>query len=236
MSSSEQFDLFLILLRLKSYLVSLLDHPSIGNDNFDYTEEFLERKYPDRKNEILELLVSNNISCDSEIAFDEKIHTKFKEIIKGKEKGFHLSTILEKLHIENIRESSKEKTIEEFRSLREQKLREIVSALLQLARIWSQRSELEEFVDHFSILEEEELIRPYEAEELGKLDKDTSKSFNAITKLTELYLEQLTDYYFKYGGDIELVDFIKDLNKVKKLFQEKYNELFNKSGLNSKKM
>lgn len=232
--STEQFDLFLILLRLKSYLVSLLDHPSMGSDNLDYTDEFLERKYPERKTEILELLVSNNINCDSEIAFDEKIHTKFKEIIKGKEKAFHLSTILEKLHIENIEETTREKTIEELRSSRDQKLREIVSALLQLARIWSQRSELEEYVDHFSILEEEDLIRPEEIEELGKLDKDTSKSFNAITKLTEIYLEQLTEYYFKYGGDIELADFIKDLDKVKKLFQEKYDDLFKKSGLKNK--
>ncbi len=232
--STEQFDLFLILLRLKSYLVSLLDHPSMGSDNLDYTDEFLERKYPERKTEILELLVSNNINCDSEIAFDEKIHTKFKEIIKGKEKAFHLSTILEKLHIDNIEETTREKTIEELRSSRDQKLREIVSALLQLARIWSQRSELEEYVDHFSLLEEEELIRPEEIEELGKLDKDTSKSFNAITKLTEIYLEQLTEYYFKYGGDIELADFIKDLDKVKKLFQEKYDDLFQKSGLKNK--
>lgn len=231
--STEQFDLFLILLRLKSYLVSLLDHPSMGKDSFDYTEEFFERKYPDRKNEILELFVTNNINSDAEIAFDEKILTKFKEIIKGKEKAFHLSTILEKLHIENIEETTREKTIEEQRSSRDQKLKEIVSALLQLARIWSQRSELEEYVDHFSILEEEDLIRPEEIEELGKLDKDTSKSFNAITKLTEIYLEQLTEYYFKYGGDIELADFIKDLDKVKKLFQEKYDDLFKKSGFNT---
>lgn len=229
--SGEQFDLFLILLKLKSYLVSLLDHPSSGSGSLDITEEFLDRKFPERKEEIIELLTSFNIKSDSQIAFDEKIHHKFKEIVRGREKAFQLSSILEKFHIDSIEETVKERRVEEFKNARDQKLKEIVSVLLQLARIWAQRSDIESDVDNFSLLDEENLIRPEEEAHLGRLGKDTSASFESISKITQLYLEQLIEYYFKYGGDVSLSEFINGLEEFKTIVRDKYNELFKQSGL-----
>lgn len=228
---NEQFDLFLILLKIKSYLISLIDHPSMGSDSFEYTEEFLDRKFPDRKEEILELLTTFNIKSDSEIAFDEKIHHKFKEMVKGREKAYQLSSILEKLNIDSIQETIKDRTIEEIKLARDEKLKEIVSILLQLARIWAKRSEIEGEFDSFSILDEEELIRPEEEELLNKLDKDTSASFDTITQITNLYIEELIEYYFKFGGDVSLSKFINQLEELKNVVRKKYKELFKQSGL-----
>lgn len=120
-----------------------------------------------------------------------------------------------------------------MRIAREQKLKEIVTILLQLARLWTQRSALEENVDDFSFLDEEELIRPDEIKELGKLDNDTFRSFNTISKISNLYLEQLIEYYFQFGGDLALPEFIDELETLKNLVKQKYNNLFNNSGLNS---
>lgn len=231
--SSEKFDLFLILLKLKSYLVSLVDHPESDINPFEYTEEYLERKYPERKEEIMDLLLSYHIHSDVEIAFDEKIHLKFKDMVKAKEESNNLLSILEKFNIELIQESVKEKTLDEIKSAREEKLKQIVTLLVQLARVWTQRSELENNVEDFSLLEEEEVIRPDEQKELGKLDRDTMLSFNMISKLSQIYLEQLIDYYFSFGGDLALADFIKNLEKFKILVNDKYKNLFNKSGLDS---
>lgn len=230
--SNEQFDLFLILLKLKSYLISLIDHPSAAADSLEYTEEFLERKFPDKKDEVIELLYSFNIKNDAEIAFDEKIHHKFKEMVKGKERAYQLSSILEKLNIDSIQETIKDKTIEEIKLARDEKLKGIVSLLLQLARIWAKRSEIEGEFDNISFLDEEELIRPEEEELLNKLDKDTSASFNSISRITQLYLEELIEYYFKFGGDVSLSKFINELEELKGVVKTKYKELFKQSGLN----
>lgn len=229
--SNEHFELFLILLKIKSYLISLIDHPSMGSDSLEYTEEFLDRKFPNRKQEILELLYSFDISSDSDIAFDEKIHHKFKEMVKGKEKAYQLSSILEKLNIDSIQDTIKDKTIEEIKLARDEKLKEIVSILLQLARIWAKRSEIEGEFDSFSVLDEEELIRPEEKELLNKLDKDTSASFDTITQITHLYIEELIEYYFKFGGDVSLSKFINQLEELKHVVKTKYKELFKQSGL-----
>ena len=231
--SSEQFDLFLILLKLKSYLVSLVDRPETENNPFEYTEEYLERKYPDRKEEIMELLLSFQIHSDAEITFDEKIHLRFKEMVKATEGAYNLSSILEKFNIELIQESVKEKTLDEIKSAREEKLKQIVTLLVQLARVWTQRSELEDNVEDFSLLEEEEVIRPDEQKELGKLDRDTMLSFNMISKLSQIYLEQLIEYYFSFGGDLALADFINNLDQFKTMVRDKYKNLFNKSGLDT---
>lgn len=231
--SYEQFDLFLILLKIKYYLISLIDNQLQGNDSLEYTEEFLDRKFPDKKEEILKLLSSFNIRTDSEIAFDEKTHQKFKEIVKGKEKAYQLSSILEKLNIDSIQETLKDKTIEQFRNKRDDKLKGIVSLLIQLARIWAKRNEIEGEFDSFSFLNEEELIRPEEEHLLNKLDKDATTSFDTISKITHLYLEELIDYYFNYGGNISLSKFIDELEELKNIVKTKYKDLFNQSGLNS---
>lgn len=152
-------------------------------------------------------------------------------MVKGKEKAFQLSSILEKLNIDSIEETIKDRTIEELKIVRDQKLKEIVSVLLQLARIWAKRSEIEGEFDIFSVLEEEDLIRPEEEEFLGKLGKDTSASFDSISKITHLYLEILVEYYFKFGGDVALSDFINSLEELKDLVKSKYKELFKQSGL-----
>jgi len=230
--SSEQFELFLILLKLKSYLVSLIDHPSEGTNSLEITEEFLERKYPNMKEEILEMFSSFQIVNDAQIAFDDKIHIKFKEMLNEKVNSFHLSSILEKFNIDTFNETLQQKSLEESRISREQKLREIVGVLLQLARIWSKRSELESDVEDISFLEEEEVIRPDELVKLSELSQETYTSYKAIAQITNLYLEYLIDYYFKFGGNIVLKDFINNLDEFKKLVQKKYKILFNQSGLN----
>ena len=231
---SEQFDLFLILLKLKSYLVSLVE-PGINSGNsFDYTEEYLERKYPEHKEEIMELLTKNDIQGDKEIVFDEKMHLKFKEMLKTKGIVSDLPSILEKYNIETIEETLRDKTLSEIKSAREQKLKEIVTLLLQLARNWAQRGELENNVEDFSLLEEEDLIRPDEQKELGKLDNDTTASFKVITKLSHLYFEQLIEYYFAFGGDVMLNDFVNGLDSFKLYVDNKYKDLFKNSGLNQK--
>lgn len=232
--SAEQFDLFLILLKLKSYLISLIDNPDFETDSLEITEEFLDRKYPELKSEIIEMFIEHKIHNDSEIAFNDKIHVKFKEMVKGKSGTFNLASILEKYNIQSVAEDNRDRSIDELRIAREQKLKEIVTVLFQLARLWTQRSTLEENVDDFSILDEEELIRPDEEKELGKLDRDTFISFNTISKISNLYLEQLIEYYFQFGGDLALPEFIEELEALKKIVKQKYSDLLNNSGLNPK--
>jgi len=229
--SSEQFDLFLVLLKLKSYLVSLIEQPSNLENPLEFTEEFLDRKYPERKEEILNLLSSFNIISDSQIAFDEKIHFKFREMVNLHENSFGLSSILSKFNIESLHESNRDKSLNEIKTEREEKLKKIISLLFRLASIWTKRGDLERNVEDFSVLAEEELIRPDEQKELGKLDDDTMISFEIISKLSNLYLENLIEYYFKFGGDIALSDFVQSLDKFKLMVDKKYKELFNKSGL-----
>lgn len=228
---SEQFDLFIILLKLKSYLVSLLDDPANPSEDFEYTEEFLLRKYPDHKDDIISLLTSNNIISDTQIAFTENIQQKFKEIVLGSEPSEKLSNILDKYQIMSIKETLNDKTLDDIRLSREQKLREIISVLLQLARVWSQRSAIENTIEDFSVLDEEDLIRPEELDSLYKLDHVTADSFTTISKLTNIYLEQLIEYYFKFGGDVSLVQFISILEEFKQVVLKQYKNLFKEHGL-----
>ncbi|MBA4406823.1 hypothetical protein C0389_06075 [bacterium] len=231
--ANEQFELFIILLKLKSYLISLLDAPSLDYENFEYSEEFLLRKYPDRKEEVLELLRANNIENDSQIAFNENIQQKFKEIVIGLESSNKLSDILNRFQIASISESLKEITLDDIKQSREQKLKEIVSILLQLARIWTKRAEIENNIEDFSLLDEEDLIRPEELTELDLLDHETSVSYKTISKLTQIYLEQLAEYYFKFGGDVSLMKLIEDLDEFKQIVSLKYKNLLSEHGLDS---
>lgn len=229
--SSEKFDLFLILLRLKSYLISLMDDTSSSYQGFDYTQEYLERKFPERKEEILDLLISNKIESDAQIAFDEKIHHKFKEIILDKENPIDLSEILEKNKIVSIDNSIRESRIESFRLQRDTLLKEIITILFQMANAWTQRTELENKIQDYSLLSEEEVLRPEEKQKLDELDENTSFSYNSISKLTQHYLNQLIEYYFRYGGDLPLLEFIDRLDAFKKAVYKKYFNLIRNSGL-----
>jgi hypothetical protein len=92
------------------------------------------------------------------------------------------------------------------------------------------RNELENNIEDFSLLDEEELIRPDELKELDKLDEATSSSYATISKLTEIYLEQFADYYFRFGGDIPLNDFIGNLDKLKKKVLSSYKDLYRNLG------
>jgi hypothetical protein len=153
-------------------------------------------------------------------------------MVKGKEKAVQLSSILENLHINSIEETIKEKTLEENRRAREQKLKEIVSVLLQLARIWTKRNEIENEFNQYSLLEEESLIRPHEELELSKLDREEIASFDALWKITEIYLQLMVDYYFEFGGNVQLEEFMKSLDELKRQLKQKYKSLYEKSGLN----
>lgn len=227
----EQFDMFIILLKLKSYLISLIDDPSLEYTSFEYTEEYLLRKYPERKEEVIQLLKENKIESDGQIAFDENIQHKFKEIVIGPDSPQKLSEILDKFQIAAISDTLKEKILDGIKHSRQQKLKEIVSVLLQLARIWTKRNEIENSIEDFSLLDEEDLIRPEELRELGQLDHATSVSYKTISKLSEIYLEQLADYYFKFGGDVSLVQFIDSIEEFKRIVSLKYRDLFNEHGL-----
>jgi len=229
--TSNKHDLLIILLKLRSYLVSMIDDPTVHSNDFEYSEEFLLRKYPQHKDEIIELLSMNNINSDVQIAFDENIHQKFREIILGSETSEKLSIILDKFQIMAIKDSLNDKTLDDLKLNRERKLKEIISILLQLARLWSQRSEIENKIEDFSVLDEEDLIRPDELENLYKLDHITADSFATISKLTNIYLEQLSEYYFKFGGDVSLVQFISILDEFKQVIISQYKNLFKEHGL-----
>jgi hypothetical protein len=214
----------------------MIDDPSMEYNGFDYTEEYLLRKYPERKEEVLELLISNKIESDAQIAFSEDIQHKFKEMIIGLESPHKLPEILDRYQIAAIQDTLKEKTLDNFKLIREQKLKEIVSVLLQLARIWTKRNEIENNIEDFSLLDEEDVIRPEELEELGQLDFETSVSYKTISKLTEIYLEQLADYYFKFGGDVSLMKLLDSMDEFKRVVVSKYRNLYNEHGLDPNKV
>jgi hypothetical protein len=225
--SSETFDLFLTLIKLKSYLISLVDQPEECYKNFNLTEEYLKRRCPDKSDEIVELLKKNKINSDCDIAFDETIHEKFKEIAVAENNLVDLPTLLENLEID----SKNIFTNEVLKSKREEKLKEILKVLFHLAQNWVARKELENDVEDYSLLEEEDLIRPDEEKRLSKLDTYNSVSYNNISILSKKYIEQLTEYYFEYGGDISLVDFVNYLTNLKTTITKKYLELFKRHGL-----
>jgi hypothetical protein len=231
---NSKIDTYLIFIKIKSYLVSLLDDPSNEIDSLELTEEFLDRKYPEHKEYILEMLVSNNILSDEQIAFDENILTRFKDIASSDINSVSLEEILKNFNIESIEKTLSEKSIQTFKKAREQKTKEIITILFQLARIWSYKTQLENEIDDYSLLEEEELIRPEEEFKLDKLDDDTNVSFGLISKLTNIYLEQLVSYFFDFGGNVSLANFINNLETFKKLVHKKYSELFQQYGLNQK--
>jgi len=75
---TDQNDLFMLLIKLKSYLLSLMESPKDSDGKFTYTNEYLQRRFPQKREEIISLLKEHNITSDEEIAFDDKVHTKFR--------------------------------------------------------------------------------------------------------------------------------------------------------------
>ncbi len=225
--NKDNFDLFLTLIKLKSFLISMVDQPEDCFRNFDLTEEYLSRKCPDQKDLIVNLLKENKINSDCDIAFDETIHEKFKEIAINKNKLIDLPTLLSKFEIDAGNITIKDKLLIE----RNENIQSILNTLFHIAKNWAARKELEDDVESFSTLEEEELIRPDEEQKLNKLDNYNTISFNNISILTRKYIEQFTDYYFKYGGDISLEEFLNYIPNLKQAVTEKYKKLFKDSGL-----
>ena len=228
---SEQFDLFVVLLRLKSYLVSLIDTPDDCKEDFEYTIEYLDRKYPGRREEVISLLRENEIEYDCDIVFDGQIHLKFKEMALGLGSKVDIETLLKNLDLFSQLTDKREKELDKMRFQRESKLQNIVTLLIYLVRIWNKHKDIEVSFDDFVTLDEEEVIRPEERKKLDVLGKDTSLSFDNISGLTKQYIELFTDYYFNYGGNVSLEQFLRDLDSIKKTVTDNYQNLFKKHGL-----
>lgn len=230
----EKTDLFYILLKLRSYLVSLINSPEECDDTFTFTEEFLDRRYPEMKEIIMDLLLANGINSDYDIAFNEKIVFKFKDMIAETEKRTDISVLLKKYDIDAISLERDRKKLESFQNKRERELNKVIENLFQLAANWAVHRELENKVDDYSTLSEEDLIRPEEEKSFDTLGKNTDASFDKISKLTEKYIHLLTDYYFRYGGDLTLIEFAEELEKIKVSVFKKYADLLKKHGFEGK--
>jgi hypothetical protein len=211
----EKNNLFLTLLKLKSYLVSMIDEPGEQSGSLKMTEQYLDLKFPNRKVEIINLLEDNNIYSDNEIAFDGKIIFKFKSIANKTKPKSDLMEILNKLDIEAKDIILNETARISLATEREKKSCEILFVLFQLSTNWEVLKDLEEKADNFSALNAEELIRPDEEKSFNALDSTTLKAVDTISIFTKRYLELLTDYYYTYGGGESLKEFMEDLERIK---------------------
>ncbi len=229
--SSENFDILFALLKLKSFLLSMLDNQEDQEKDFSFTREYLERKYPDRADEIVDLLMEHNLFNDFDIAFNEKVHLTFKEIAAVYNTTLDLNSILKKYDIEILQNELKDSELERIRAEKEQKIKKIVMVLFQTAKLWSSHNEIDNFIDNFSFLEDIDLIRPEELKKLSELDKSSQASYGAIKALTYSYINFMIDYLFCYGGDLTLKEFSDDIEEIRNLIHKKYKELFKTSGL-----
>lgn len=232
---SKKQDLFFILLRLKSYLISLIDNAENCDNEFKYTEEFLERCFPEEKVEIINILEDNKIYGDCDIVFNDKIHLVFKKIALQNNSTLDLESILQKFDINSHELIGSQKEIEEYIAERETNLKRILEILFALAKEWAAHKEIENNVDTYSILNDEDVIRPDEEIRLDNLDVNASISFEKISRVTEKYLDSFADYYFKYGGNLSLEKFTGYLEDFKKNINKKYSALLKDHGLNSDK-
>lgn len=229
--SEHNNDVFYLLLKLKSYLLSLIDSNEDCDGTLNFTKEFLERKHPEVKDHVIKLLVDNGIQNDCEIVFNEKIQFRFKQIAEELERNVDLKELFNSADIDAHDFMEQNKLVEEYKKIRERKLKQIVGLLINLAKIWSARSKLEKDVDDYSLLDEEELLRPSELKKLKRLDENTTLSYDMIISLTKHYLKELADYYFEYGGNESLDRFLRDIDSLRNFVSEKYEKLFEEHGL-----
>ena len=194
-----------------------------------HTEEFLDLRFPQDKEEIISLLKENSVLSDREIVFDTGIHIKFKNIVEGIPKGMSLESIFEKVGISSDEFESIEAFISKYKNQREEELKEIVEILLQLAKLWVNHLEIENSVDDLLALHEEEVIRPEEGAVMANADKSSVSSLMKLTALSNKYLDMLSNYFFNYGGDIQLKTFLFDLEKFIKKVEGKYENLINEA-------
>jgi hypothetical protein len=223
--SSDKIDLFVKLVKLKSYLVSMIDNYDESPESLYHTEEFLDLRFPEEKEEIITLLKENKIVSDREIVFDTQMHMKFKNIAEGMPKGVTLESIFEQVGINSDEFESIEAFLDKYKSKREEELKNIVETLLQLAKLWVQHLEIENSADDLLALHEEDVIRPEENEEMEDVSKNSESSLMKLTAITSKYLDMLSNYYFSYGGDIQLKSFVFDLEKYIKKIEAKYKTL-----------
>ncbi len=233
--NSDKSNLFLTLLKLKSYLVSMIDERKDEFDNFNLTSEYLERRFPEKKREIITILEDNGIYSDSEIAFNDKIILQFRAIANRAKSNRDLMSLLKELEIEAKDISGVDSSRLSYISEREKKVTKILDLLFQLATNWAVLKELEDKVDDYSVLDEEEVIRPEEEKSLSYLDNNASQAFNLITDLTKKYINDLIDYYFTFGGDLALKDFVDSLNDLGASVNKKYSDLFKRFGFDPEK-
>ena len=231
--AEDNFNLLMVLLKLKSYLISMVSHPDDCNNSFTFTEEYLNRLFPEKTDEVIELLLQNGISSDCDIAFNDRVHLKFQEIAKNENPNLNLEKLLEDFQIDYDKHRGKDEALNNIKLERESRLRVIMETLFNLAKAWSNHREIENKVDDYSTLQDEEVLRPAEERNLDILGFDTSVSFNTISDLTERYIRLLTDYYFEYGGNLSLQAFLQKLEKSNTEVAKKYAELFKKYGLDS---
>lgn len=229
-----QNDVFVVLLRLKSYLISLIDSPDEANESLEYSEEYLSRKFPGMSLMLLDMLKQNEIYSDSQIVFDPGIQEKFKIIAQGDVTKIELDEILNKYNIEGKDLLLKEEWNKSIKLNREEMIRQIVSILLKTANEWVNRKDLEENIDDISLLIEEDVLRAEELDKLNSISNATGLSFSKLSTLTLIYIKFFTDYLFEYGGDISLKNFQNKLTKISTNIDAKYEKLFDKNGLNNK--
>jgi hypothetical protein len=190
----------------------------------------LNRKYPEEKEKIINLLVENKIKGDCDIIFDEQVHLKFKEIANKTKKEIDLLELLEKLKIES-EELIKEDAVENYKSQKEYDVKNILNSLFQLAKAWSAHKELNKNFDNYSVLDEESVIRPDEEIKLNNLDQNSDISFRIISSQSIKYLELYADYFFRHGGDVFLDKFKEELEKLKNSITEKYEDFLKNHGI-----
>ncbi|MCH8170035.1 MAG: hypothetical protein IIB07_02745 [Bacteroidetes bacterium] len=226
-----QSEILLTLVKLRYFLISLIESPEECYDNFNISEEFFERRNITNGNELLEKLQDNGINNDCDIAFNKDIHNIFKIVSQDFSSNPDLKSMLEEFEIEVNEALIKEDNISKFRREREEKLNEIINILFKLAKEWSMHHEIEDSIDDFNTLDDVELLRPDEEKQLDVLGDNAVYSFDIISKQTEKYIELLSDYYFKYGGDLILAGFVNDISNLKSVVAKKYSNLSKENGL-----
>lgn len=228
-----QSEILLTLVKLRYYLVALIESPEECYDNFNITEEFFERRNIQDGEELISRLQDNGITNDCDIAFNKDIHNIFRNVAQDFSSLPDLKTILEDFEIELNDSYLKEDNISKFRRKREEKLNEIIGLLFKLAKNWSMHHEIEDSIDDFNALDDVELLRPDEEKQLDVLGDNSVYSFDVISKQTEKYIQLLSDYYFKYGGDLILAGFVNDISNLKSEVAKKYSNLSKNNGLNT---
>jgi len=229
----KQSEILLTLVKLRYYLVSLIENPEECYDNFNLSEEFLERRNILNGQELISKLEDNGISNDCDIAFNKDIHNIFRNVAQDFSSMPDLKSILEDFEIKLNDTFLKEDNISKFRRKREESLNEIIGILLRLAKNWSMHHEIEDSIDDFNALDDVELLRPDEEKQLDVLGDHSVYFFDVISKQTEKYIQLLSDYYFKYGGDLILAGFVNDISNLKTEVAKKYSDLSKSNGLDT---